>query len=82
MITKSKSFTVKKANGINDFEIQLRGAYAGIKSEKKLRAVLVAAINKSQPAALQACLQDKYQRGQLLEIMRYFGIIDQTKLIK
>jgi len=82
MITKSKSFIVKKANGVNDFQIQLRGMYGLIKSEKRLRAVLVSAINKSEPAALRACLEDKYKRGQLLEIMRFFGIVDQTKLIK
>lgn len=39
-LIKSHSFIVKKANGIDDFRIQLRASYwDSIKSEKKLREV-------------------------------------------
>jgi hypothetical protein len=76
MIQKSKSFVVKRANGVDDFRIQLRESYVrSIRSEKKLREVLVRSIAGFSSLPYRESLLEKYTAGQLLEIMRIFGMI-------
>lgn len=75
---KSHSFIVRKANGIDDFRIQLRAGYwSSLTSERKLRAALEKAIlqkSKTSPGYAEA-LAKKYAENNLLYILRDFGMI-------
>ena len=77
-LIKSHSFKVKKANGIDDFQIQLRAAYWNrITSEKKLRKALENSIEqkKINDPAYSAALQNHYSKNDILFILRDFGMI-------
>lgn len=82
-LIKSHSFIVKKANGIDDFRIQLRAAYwnGKITCEKKLRSALLKSIESTSQTNVKNSLMKMYNDNQLLEIMRYYGIIGGSERI-
>ena len=77
-LIKSHSFIVRKANGIDDFRVQLRAGYwNSIKSSKKLLEVLdrsIARFEDTQPEYGKA-LRNKFNNRDFLDIMRIFGMI-------
>jgi hypothetical protein len=81
MITKSHSFVVKKANGINDFRIQLRESHSFIHSEKALRIALEKAIQSTSGESLKNSLLKKYADNHILDILRFYGILAASKRI-
>lgn len=73
---QSHTFVVHKANGVDDFRIQLRASFwTTIKSEKKLREVLDRSIEGFSSPAYRQALRSKFEANQLLEIMRIFGMV-------
>ena len=73
-LVKSHSFVVKKANGIDDFRIQLRAGYwASIDSEKKLREVLEKSFTK--PGVWFQANKKHYENGNVLVVLRNYGMI-------
>jgi len=82
MLVKSKSFLVKKANGTDDFRIQLREAYVKtIRSEKKLREVLLRTINGYSSKSYSDAMMKHYNAGDLLFVMREIGMIGGSERI-
>ncbi len=80
MLIKSHSFIVRKANGVDDFHIQLRAAYWHIRSEKALRCVLEKSF--SQPGVWYEANKKAYDKGDVLRVLRNFGMIAGSKRIE
>jgi hypothetical protein len=79
-LIKSHSFVVRKANGVDDFRIQLRASYWNkITSERSLRAALTKAfeqgIARGPQAAYYRALRTHYEAGDVLYVLRDFGMI-------
>ena len=78
-LVKSHSFKVKKANGIDDFVIQLRASYWHIKSEKKLREVLEKSF--TQKGVWFEANKRHYDNGNILTVLRNYGMISGSERI-
>ena len=64
-------------------QLTLRGHYKqSIKSERELKNVLQKAIDLTNNESLKQSLQTKYNNNELLDIMRFYGMIAKTKLLE
>ena len=77
-----KITNTSKSSGTHQFEINLRGRYTTtIRSERKLREVLLRSINAKKGQPIYESWINLYNSGDLLAIMRDFGMVSQTKMI-
>lgn len=81
-LIKSHTFKVTRANGIDDFLVQLRAAYwSTITSERRLTAALdrsIARYERTQPA-YGASLRRDFTQHNYLKIMRDWGMMAGTE---
>jgi hypothetical protein len=84
---KMRTFKItntSKSSGTHQFEICLRGRYQStIRSEQRLREVLLKSINAKAGQPIYRSWIDLYNSGDLLAIMREFGMVSTSRrLIK
>lgn len=71
-----------KSSGKHTFMIGLRNRYrSSILSERKLRVVLLRSIEAIKDENVRNWYQDVYDQGDLLQIMRDFGMVTSTKMM-
>lgn len=79
---KSHSFIIRKANGTDDFRIQLRASYwETITSERKLRRSLEHAFETHRDPIWAAANKKIYDAGNVLQVLRNFGMIAASERI-
>lgn len=79
---KIKSLSSDKKNLLT-LELTLRGHFEkSIKSEKQLISTLQNAINNIKSESEKDSLQKKLNNSEILAILRYWGMIAKTKIIK
>lgn len=63
------------SSGTHHFKVQLRARYSHIRSQKKLKEVLLNSINAHDHQPVYWAWKRLYDQGDLLAIMRDFGMI-------
>lgn len=77
-----KITNTSESSGTHKFEITLRGQYvSSIRSEKKLREVLLRSINAKDGQPVYWRYIDLFSHNDLLAIMRDFGMVSQSRMI-